>query len=363
MTISPFTQRNGIYMTNFFFKIALIGFLFCQGCGSAHPVGAFEVGKAPVQPDYSSLANWAAHPDKKDPADQVPCPVLLKDEQATAPIDVFFLYPTTYTGDLKHQKNWNAPIDDSATNDKTDNSAILFQASIFNAAGKVYAPRYRQAHFHSFFTKDKASAKQALELAYSDVKAAFEHYLKYWNNGRPFILAGHSQGGLHTMHLLKEIVEQSPLRKQLVVAYAVGYPLPNDFFAYLKACETPDQTGCFCTWRTFERDYGLKNAREPNVVCTNPLTWTISEDQYAPATLNKGGVVRPFCAIYPGIADAQVHKGVLLSKKPKFPGSVLMRTHNYHPGDLNLYYLNIRENAQQRAQAYLKGMQGEYKQD
>ena len=84
------------------------------------------------------------------------------------------------------EKNWNASIEDRKLNDKTDGSTILYQASIFNGAGKVYAPRYRQAHLHAYFTnKRKGEAQKAFELAYADVKAAFEYYLQHYNQGRP----------------------------------------------------------------------------------------------------------------------------------------------------------------------------------
>lgn len=351
-------------MMHRFFPFLFFSALLATACGSVHPSGPFRADNTPAAPDYASLKYWAAHPDKDDPADRVPCPAL-KNEQNGAAADVFFVYPTTYTGQPRSQREWNASVDDQVTNDKTDETSILFQASIFNGAGRVFAPRYRQAHFHSFFVKkEKASAAQALDLAYSDVKRAFQYYLDHWNQGRPFILAAHSQGALHTMHLLRDMVEgNSSLKRQLIVAYSVGYPIPDTFFRHLRPCTTPEQTGCFCTWRTYERHYGLEKAKDNHVVCTNPLTWTTKEDEHAAATLNKGGVVRPFCAIYPALSDAQVHKGVLLSRKPKFPGSILMRTHNYHPGDLNLYYMNVRENAQLRVQAYLKSVRLDQQKD
>ena len=82
--------------------------------------------------------------------------------------------------------------------------------------------------------------------------------------------------------------------------------------------------------------------------------WTIEEGKYAPKSANLGGVVRPFCAIYPEIVDAEVYKGVLLASRPRFPGSIFFRTKNYHVGDLNLYYMNVRENAGTRVKAFFK---------
>ncbi|MBK7938175.1 MAG: DUF3089 domain-containing protein [Lewinellaceae bacterium] len=327
--------------------------LLCFACGSVRPKEPFNPARVPPAPDYSRLENWAAHPDKTDPADQTPCPGI-KDEQTGAAVDVFFLHPTTYTGALHHQHDWNAAVDDAPTNQKTDEGTILFQASIFNGAGRVFAPRYRQAHLTAFFSKDKVSAKKALDLAYQDSKEAFEYYLKHWNQGRPFIIASHSQGALHAMYILRDLVEETPLQQQLVAAYLVGWPVSETFFKTIKPCRSAEETGCYCTWRTWERKFGLRQAFEREIVCTNPLNWTTDEGRYAPKSANLGGVIRPFCAVRPQIVDAEVFQGILLSSRPKFPGSFFFRTKNYHVGDFNLYYMNVRENAQLRAKAYLK---------
>lgn len=341
------------------YKTSLLFFAIIISLGSCYvrPKKPFDAVKAPPIPDYSRLENWAAHPDKSDPADLSPSPDL-PDLQKDAPVDVIFLYPTSYTGGLRHsryQRYWNASVSDAKTNLKTDKGSIQYQASIFNGVGRVFAPRYRQAHLHAFFTKkDTASARQALDLAYSDTKAAFQYYLQHWNNGRPFILVGHSQGALHAKTLIKEMVEGKALETQLIAAYIAGWPVKADYYKTLKPCQTPQQTDCFCSWRTWERKYGLRNAFEENVVCTNPLIWTTTESTYAPKSLNQGGVLRPFEKVYPKVTDAEVYKGILLARKPKFKGSFLMVRKNYHIGDLNLYYLNVRENAMTRTKAYLR---------
>lgn len=323
-------------------------------CFSVRPVKDFNPNDIPPAPDYALLEYWAAHPDKKDPADLSPGPES-PDLQQDAAVDVLFFHPTTYTGDRRSERAWNVAASDRPTNKKTDESTIQYQASLFNGAGRVFAPRYRQAHLHVFYTKkDSASARQALDLAYADSKAAFEYYLKHWNNGRPFILAGHSQGARHLMYLLRDMVEGKDLERQLVAAYVVGWPVKNDFFRQLKPCETPEETGCYCTWRTWKRRFGRRNAFETEVVCTNPLSWTIREGEYAGKDQNKGAVIRPFHKIYPAATDAEVYKGILLANKPTFRGSIFFIRKNFHIGDLNLYYMNVRENAQARARSFLR---------
>jgi hypothetical protein len=98
-------------------------------------------------PDYNNLDYWAAHPGKKDPSDSIAKP-LEANYKFDSSIDVFFLHPTTLT-DRDDSSN-NASIGNNALNVKTDQTTILFQASVFNEY-RVYAPRYRQAHIRSYF--------------------------------------------------------------------------------------------------------------------------------------------------------------------------------------------------------------------
>ncbi len=343
----------------FFLFFSLL--LFNSSCGN-YLIPQTEYGALPVPaaPDYSDESNWAALPQRKDKADRTP-EKHLKDEQDNAEVDVFYLHPTTYSGD-EGKENWNGALDDKKINRKTDKGAILFQASVFNGAGKVYAPRYRQAHYHAYFSKNKEAAKRAFALAYEDVKAAFDYYLQHYNKGRPFILAGHSQGTNHAERLLKEYFDGKPLQKKLVAAYLVGMPIKKDAFKNIKVCETPEETNCFCTWRSYLKDYYPSYHKyERNVVVTNPIIWTV-EPTYAEKSLNEGTILRKFKKGFKkGITDAQVHKGLLWINKPKFFGSAFIRFKNYHIADYNLFYANIRKNAQLRASVYLKQQKGSSK--
>ena len=302
--------------------------------------------------DYADLHYWAAHPWKWDPSDSVPQP--LRNEPKDSATDVFFLYPTSYTMKLKLKKQ-NADIDDDYINAKTDYSSILYQASVFNNQSRIFAPRYRQAHITNFFTKDKERAAAAFEIAYEDVKTAFEYYLKTWNNGRPIIIAAHSQGSLLAERLLKEFFEDKPLKNKLVVAYIMGWPVPKEYFTSLKICTDSLQTGCICSWRTVRNGFipfYLKN-ENGNSLVTNPLTWTTGDD-FVSRKQNKGSVLTKFNKIYKQTTDAQISNGLLYTRKPKFPGSFLYFSKNYHVGDVNLYYINIRENVRQRIGMFWK---------
>ena len=305
-------------------------------------------------PDYTDLQFWAAHPDKEDASDKIPqADVLtLKDNQK---VDVFFLHPTTYTKG-KPKENWNADIMDEKLRTKTEEGTILHQASIFNGGGNVYAPFYRQAHLESYFTKDKARAKQAFDLAYDDVKAAFAYYLKNSNQGQPFIIASHSQGTTHAGRLIKEFVDKDEdLQQRLVAAYLVGMPVPKHSFHTIPACETPEQISCFCSWRTYKQGYKpKKRIFGDSIAVINPISWTISKEKIDKSR-NKGSVLKDFDAGFiQQLVGAQVHNGLLWVDKPKFPGSFLLISKNYHVADFNLFYESVRNNSINRVKAYHK---------
>lgn len=302
--------------------------------------------------DYSNLDNWAAHPWKHDMSDSVPEP-LRNNYIPDSTVDIFFLHPTSYL-DKDMPYGWNAPINNDEINNTTDNRAILNQASVFNAAGRVFAPRYRQANYFAYFPTDTAAALAAFDKAYADIKAAFEYYLLHYNNGRPIIIASHSQGTTHAIRLLKEFFDSGALKNKLVAAYLVGIPVkPNDF-KHIPACSTPDQTGCVCSWRTlkegFEPDYVQKE--NFTAVVTNPLTWS-ADKPVASRKENPGSILLKFNKVLPGIVNAEVHDGVLWVQKPKFFGNILYTNPNYHIADYNLFYVSIRNNVKEREQAYL----------
>ncbi len=318
---------------------------------ATRPKNDYPANRAPKAPDYSLSDSWAALPDRKDMADSLASPDW-RDVQADSEVDVFFIHPTTYTN-KRGFNQWNGPVNDPRLNKRTDETTILYQASIFNGVGRVFAPRYRQAHLFAYFTKkDTAAARQAFEIAYQDVRSAFEYYLEHYNKGRPIILASHSQGTTHGIRLVKELFDGMALQKQLVAAYLVGIPVLRDNFKEIPLCQSPEQTGCFCTWRTFKEDFEPKNRpMSPEIAVTNPLSWRTDSD-LIPKSANRGGVLRYFNQILPEASNAQIYNGILWASKPKFPGSIFFTRRNYHIADFNLYYVNVRENAQLRAKIF-----------
>jgi hypothetical protein len=314
----------------------------------------FESSPIPPRPDYSQTGSWAALPWIRDNADSIPgnTPAATMDSPQ---VDVFFIHPTAFTKRPTNEFKWNAALTDEKLNRKVDQGSILYQASVFNRSCNIYAPRYRQAQISAFYGKNKEDGKKALDIAYEDVKTAFEYYCANFNRNRPFIIASHSQGTYHAQRLMRDISGDTILIKKLVVAYLIGYPVSPGSLPQIPPCRSPDETQCFCTWNTFARGYypkyyhlGLNES-----VCTNPLTWK-TDTAYAADSLNLGGVLRNFKKIYPALSDAQVHEGLLWISKPDVAWLKALPIKIYHAGDINLFYMNLQHNVARRIESFRK---------
>ena len=306
-----------------------------------------EFANTQTPPDYSLSDHWSCLPGKADEADRAPA-AASPENQAQALADVFFIHPTTF---MEADSVWNASLSDTALNRSTDERAIRHQASIFNRAGRVFAPRYRQMVYGGFVTANEEAKRKALELAYSDVRAAFAYYLEHWNQGRPIIIAGHSQGALHGMFLLSEFFDGKPLQDQLVAAYLPGWPIARDRYQHLKPCESPEETGCVASWCSFRNGYEppALDTYYQNAIVVNPVNWT-ADGSPAGKEEHLGFLMENYETVKPKALEVRQHEGVLWVTSP-FP---LVPVKNFHVGDFNLFWLDVRENAELRVNAFVE---------
>lgn len=346
-------QKNQLPQSPLFIIVMMLVLLSCSN--SKYPMEAYATApSADSIPNYAHLYYWAAHPHKKDLADSTPKP--LANDVVDSSVAVFFIHPTTYTdaaaieGKPFSMQYWNASVNDAALNAKTDYSSMLNQASVFNRFA-VYAPRYRQAHIRSFYINDSI-AQPFFDTAYADIERAFMFFLQSIGQ-KPFIIASHSQGTLHAGRLLKTHVEGKPLQKRLVAAYIIGLPVPEQYFTSLPACTQPNQTGCFVSWRTYKKGYVPEFVQQEKfkAIVVNPLIWT-KDTTPVPRAQSKGAVLYKFNQLKPRNVSTQIHGNILWSTKPRFFGNWFFTTKNYHIGDLNLFWKDIRDNAVDRVKAY-----------
>ena len=321
--------------------ITLSVFLILSACKTNYDSVAFDLYKIPAKTDYSKTESWAVLPGNY-PEDLK----LLVKETASKKADVFFVYPTLLTD--KKNSAWNADVTIESTKDYVRSTAVKYQASAFAAAGNLYVPFYRQAHYRIFVDGYKDQGLLAWDVAYEDVKTAFQYYLEHHNDGKPIIIAAHSQGSMHARQLIKDFFDDKPLQNQLVAAYLVGTRIFKDEFKTIKPLTNPTDIGGFVSWNTFKMNKLPKSYERWFIggVVTNPITWN---NQNESDIEDHKGLLNKDLKLYPKSLRVKKIDGLLWSSVPKIPGRILLSVvKNYHYADINLFWGDIQENAQER---------------
>lgn len=285
----------------------------------------FQTYDPPSAPNYAEAEAWALRPQGG----------------AAGPTgaDVFFVHPTSYDGG----RDWNAPFDQPRAERDLVRVMLPNYAAPFARAGRIFAPRYRQASLYTFLTL-RDDARDARRFAYDDVRDAFRRYLQHDNAGRPIVLVGVEQGGILAERLLnEEIAPNAALRGRLAGVYLIETVVPAEQFgagAPVPACSRRSEAGCVVAWASltdgdFQRAQELTgrslvwnasgelvtmDGRRP--LCVNPLLGARSEER-APAKLNLGAVnatglewgARP--ALLKRQVWAQCENGLLHTGRPK----------------------------------------------
>ncbi len=345
---------------------------FAMIARSRAPATRFDAVTPPPAPDYAAATAWLAWPGRNGLERSTPAGLTPVDE-AAAPADVFFIHPTTY----KVNGPWNAPFDASGKDAPLNPPVLLDQVSVFNACCRMYAPRYRQA------TLGGLKDFKAIELAYGDIARAFRYYLEHRNNGRPFIIASHSQGTAHAIKLLQEEVLGKPIQSHLVAAYLIGGYVPDTFGEVgLPICDSARQTGCVISYNASQvgrtgaqmisrgkRIYWWKGVRttdgQSNALCVNPLNW--KQKGAAPASANGGSLpfptapfgttAKPLTALIPNLTGAECRDGLIEVDVPwsapsGFTDLLSWIYGSYHLNEYGLFYDALRHNAVDRVAAW-----------
>ena len=351
-------------------------------------------------PDYNDGDCWYACPPLDGGSSAAStyhvrgAPGAVTSAQAVA--DCFYIHPTTALQGLGNAE-WS---DDGSIPGWLASDIVRRQASCFNSCARIFAPRYRQArvsNYHCFEGEvDPHSGSKlpvyhqqpvgsaAFDMAYSDVRAAFLHFIEHFNSGRPFIVAGHSQGSQLLVRLLRELEGGShrDCLSRLVIAYLPGCQCGADSLHELPMGTNAEQVGCWVSWATVghgttttiatgRRRHGYVDASvvtEGPPLSVNPITWMASEalaaagEQWSAPEVHRGalvdGVLHPHTlstmCTPEGLVAAQVasaspaHAG----GPPRAAVGSLVLAGDLHVHDYSLFWLDVRENAQLRVRQW-----------
>ena len=307
-------------------------------------------------PDYSQKSSWY----------QIP--------SITKDVDTFFIYPTEYLG-LNDGDADYAALDNEEMLSGVHVGYIM-QESVFEDASNVFVPYYRQAglRYAGEVQKKTGTVDAALlGIPYDDITSALDYYFENYNNGRPFILAGHSQGSAMALLVLKNYFKNHPdYYNRMIAAYIIGYSVTRDdlkAYPHLKFASGETDTGVIISWNTEGPNNTHNGVVLPNAISINPLNWKL-DSTYAPVSENLGSLLPNAetgkLELQDVNADAQVitERGVIVTNaniKP-YPDEAaevftkLFGPRSFHEYDYSFYYNNIKANAAKRIAAYKAGL-------
>lgn len=320
--------------------------LTAAGCGSRDR----NADILPEEPDYSRNDMWymtdGMTPDKE--------------------ADVFYVTPTCVWSwqDSAGNTIYYMDVENPQQRAATDASAMLGH-ELFRKSCNFFSPYYRQITMECWFGTDEEIERRYAE-AHRDVVNAFRYYMENINGGRPFFLAGHSQGAKAVIRLIEETLTEEEYSR-LVAAYAFGYEISRDeldSYPLLKPASGARDLGVTVCYNSVSSPEAISPAFKDNVVCINPVNWK-TDSTYAPASENRGSVFfgtegqsdtlfntvgarllpQEHVIQIDGLDDDEYFIPSIGSIFPKG---------NYHVQEINLYFLNLQKNIADRLDSYKK---------
>ena len=331
-------------------SLIIAAVLSCNNNKTPETIGIIET--ADTKTDYSDKNNW----------------MMIAENTNEREVDVFYLYPTTWARENTNE-SIICPIDYIPMRSGAK-EMLLQHIGVFDETASVYAPFYRQADALYLVDKKNNISKEEqdkyfLSAPKDDVIAAFDYYIKNYNNGRPFILAGHSQGAIMIKEILKDYLKTNEnLQNRMVAAYVLGYSVTQKELEenpHLRFANGEYDTGVIISYNTESPDFnGYNPTLLENSISINPITWTLDET-LASKEQSIGANIASNYGNPTKIADAKVDKarGVVkcstinpddfyAGEKSVFEKGV------YHAYDIALYYYDLKENVKKRVGAFWK---------
>ena len=319
-------------------NIVLAALLFITGavsCAFAESIGEI---------DYSDPSSWAYFAEGND-----------------NPADLFLICPTV---DMGSEGNLNMDISNEELR-ASFTGALNMERGIYEEVTVMYAPFYRQMTF-PVYEKMIAEEGRHLEIAYSDVEDAFLYYINNLNDGRPFILAGFSQGAQLALMLLEEYFDDEALQDRLIAAYCIGWKVSKEDlekYPHLKMAEGEDDTGVIISFNSEAENIeaSIIVPRGVRTLSINPLNWK-TDSTYADRSLNKGACFTDYSGSVtseiPYLTGAYIdpERGTLrvMDVNPSDYSSPLFPDEVYHLYDYQFFFRNLQENVTIRTASWIE---------
>lgn len=327
--------------------------LFFAGCAAANPVSEkaalFQAGHpkipVPAAPDYSSPSSW-----------------IIAESEGNAAADVFYIYPTIFSGEGISFMQVSDPVKRKNASDYS-----MFNMGLFSGAANRYAPYYRQSSLETFINKTYEEIEPYIYVPCEDTINAFDYYMKHYNKGKPFFLAGFSQGAVMEECLMKYRFNDKKILSRFIAAYLLGYGIASEKikkYPWIKQAAGEKDTGVFISLNTHLPGAVPMIVMPPGSVSNNPISW---RPDAAPANMKdyKGALIlkdmaagtaeedpAPFTSVRISSVTGGIELGGVKEEYKKKALKVFGDKY-MHTYDFMFFYNNLSENIHKRLEAFI----------
>lgn len=311
----------------YFVLLLMLSLAFMVGCGKKDSI------------DYGNKDNWSYFVENPEHS-----------------VDIFFIAPTS-----GFDESYNMSMTDEDYK-KAFSGAIAMEKGIYDELADFYAPFYRQVSLECYFLPE-GEREQYLEIAYRDVEDAFNYYMKNINNGRPYIIAGFSQGS----DMAKRLLESNKnIDNKLIATYAIGWNFTKEDvekYPNIVMAQGEDDLGVVVSFCSEAPEYNGNNIVVPNgTIGINPINWktdsTVAnrEENFGACFTNYSGVIvseePKLCGAY--LDENRGTLKVTDVKVEDYPAGLgFFEEGNYHLYDYQFFYRNLKQNVEKRITKYL----------
>ena len=146
------------------------------------------------------------------------------------------------------------------------------------------------------------------------------------------------------------MVDRHDLGNRIVYMYLLGMPVKKDEFQEVKMCQNDSSSHCLFSWRTYRKGYqdNYTSKSRRSIAVTNPVS--ISDTSgWSKRSIKKKAILWKYNIAYEKTHDTRIMGDMLWITRPRFKGGIVgLFLKNYHAGDFNLFYGDIRSDIKRR---------------
>ena len=327
----------------------IVFIIFCISLSSCNKETATTLNSfVPAPPDYTDTLFWYGD----------------NTIDTTFTADIFYVYPTLGTKPVNDdgERIFYSDIHQQSERDATAGNIGFNKMMYADTTFNFFVPYYRQVTMETI-TMPEDSLEKRIAVPFADIQNAFTKYMDEYNQGRPFILLGHSQGSELLIKLLEQMDQED--FDLMVAAYTFGWKISQqqleEFPQRIIPAQGEKDLQVIITYNTVTDINALSPVINETEVCINPLNW---KTDGTPATkeLHQGTILYNratgnFDTVY-NYTGAYMENHFLVATDVN-PMRCYLEEYedlfplgNLHFMDSYLYGFNIRENMQERLKEF-----------